>query len=136
MSFRPGRNCRNVPECDIKTRAIAHIGQRLKELPASFREPWRELLKSFPAGESKAQSRTETIQGSGESGIQRTQRAGFGAERKILEIAQKAVNLTRNEPAENAVDAFLQLDRQNTYTREQIVKAINQVRSEDGRRAS
>jgi len=46
------------------------------------------------------------------------------------------VNLTRNEPAENAVDAFLQLDRQNTYTREQIVKAINQVRSEDGRRAS
>jgi len=36
-----------------------------KELPASFREPWRELLKSFPLGESKAQSRTETPQGTG-----------------------------------------------------------------------
>jgi len=56
---------RNVPDCEIKIRAIADIGQRLKELPASFREPWRELLKSFPLGESKAQSRTETPQGTG-----------------------------------------------------------------------
>jgi hypothetical protein len=54
---------KNVPNCDVKKHAIVSIGDSLKKLSISYREPWTELLKSF----SKAESQPETIQGSGNS---------------------------------------------------------------------
>jgi hypothetical protein len=68
---------KNVPDCDVKTHAIISISKSLKDLPATFREPWRELSKAFPVSESQPQTRSETNQGSGirDSGI-REKRAG------------------------------------------------------------
>src|SRR5262245_31295697 len=60
---------RNVPDCDVKAQAIASINHALKDLPASFREPFRELSKGFPAGNGLGNTQGnglgETNQGSG-----------------------------------------------------------------------
>jgi hypothetical protein len=66
---------KNVPHCDVRTRAIISTGNSLQELPSSFRAPWAELLKRFQRTESQAQR----PQGSGirDSGIQ-----GAGASRR------------------------------------------------------
>src|SRR5688572_13735168 len=72
---------RNVPDCDVKSQAITSIIRSLKELPASFRDSWRELSKLFPAGEGLGKTLGETNQGTG-SREQRpgNQRAGAGSE--------------------------------------------------------
>lgn len=111
----------NVPDCDVKIRAIADIDRRLKDLPASFRAPWRELSKIFPVGES----RTETIQGAGSreqrSGNQRVgslaengnTRCEFTQSPQLVRIAKETLNFTNhNRPIEELVDAFLETKRQ------------------------
>ena len=117
---------RNVPDCDIKTRAIASINSRLKDLPASFREPWRELLKTFSGSESKPQVRSETNQGSGDSGIQRSGSKRTGALRavavnkepdgptptaRMLTIAREVIRQAQKSETGCLVDAFLYLCR-------------------------
>jgi hypothetical protein len=50
----------NVPDCAVKTQAIISISKSLKDLPATFRAPWRDLLKVFPVSESQPQIRSES----------------------------------------------------------------------------
>ena len=52
---------KNVPDCAVKTQAITSLNTSLKNLPASFREPWTDLMRTL----SKPESRSETNQGSG-----------------------------------------------------------------------
>ena len=137
---------RNVPDCDIKTRAIADIWQRLKELPASFREPWRELLKSFPGTESKAQSRTETLQGNREQGAGiREQRAGAGlrtttndngAERRpsseLVRLVKETTLKISNPflPVPELVESFLNQHQHLRLSRADATAAVNAAVSE------
>lgn len=135
---------RNVPDCDVKAQAVLSINHALKELPSSFRDPWRELSKPFLAGESKAQSRTETIQGSGDSGIQRSGNRGTGAgsERKTngtgagrhvpatwIQLAKRALTFAGiDKPIETHVQAFFELG--GTCSESDAIAALNLARRE------
>ncbi len=117
---------RNVPDCDVRTQAFFSINHALKELPASFREPWRELSKLFPVGES----RTEAIQGAGirdqGSGIQR---AGSLAENRkkpvgseptsqLVAVAHQMLQLTNpHAPIDELLDAFFETHRRMTNSK-------------------
>jgi hypothetical protein len=104
---------RNVPDCDVRTHAIASVGQSLKELPASFRAAWKDLPKSFREAPALASSlgnpvgkpQAETHQGSG-SRDQRSEEQGAGA--RSRESAGASRRPPKNGKAETLPDAARQ----------------------------
>jgi hypothetical protein len=103
---------KNVPDCDVKAQAIDSIHQSLKNLPASFREPWAELSKSFPRGEglgnTSGNTRGETIQGSGIR-EQRTEKQRAGASGEKGAAMKSTIAVTTDIP-----DSIRQVARKAT----------------------
>ncbi|MBZ5560370.1 MAG: hypothetical protein LAO77_24195 [Acidobacteriia bacterium] len=124
---------KNVPNSEVKTRAIVSINDSLKTLYPGFLQPWTELLKSFRKAESKAESQAERQaeppQGAGIVGTGTESRRaprgsagsdGNGADRaigsegapltKIEELARRTLGIMRPiglmEPDENLIDSF------------------------------
>jgi hypothetical protein len=79
---------KNVPDCPIKTEAIASITKSLSNLSADFRKPWLELSKRFPRSEVQPEVRSEPLQGTGN----RDQRSGSERTGALRAAAEKPKN--------------------------------------------
>lgn len=139
---------RNVPDCQVRDEAYQSITVSLKNLQASFREPWGELSRTF----RKAEIQSETNQGSGirdqKSGNKGTgalradgsdgkgvRRAGSGADERAVSIARKALTHTNPDaPIEHLVDVFHQVSRtegvEQPLSRVKVVAALTTALSD------
>lgn len=132
---------KNVPDCDVRTEAFWSIDKSLKNLPQTFREPWKELSRSFSKPEVRSEVEPETNQGSGI----RDQRSGIrgagahprdekdSSDGRLLAIARRTLQFTSpNRPIEELLDAFgaVALGQGLAYTRASAMQVLNVALSE------
>jgi hypothetical protein len=116
----------NVPACAVKDEAIASIAASLKNLPASFREPWTELSKTSRRSEVRPEVQPEvqpeTNQGTGIRDQRNREQDGASRrnaalkeheeektepEAKHLRVAREALRFTKpNDDVDRLVDVF------------------------------
>ena len=145
---------KNVPPCAVRDEAVASISASLKELPASFREPWADLSKSFRRTETKPEIRPEINQGSGNrgSGIQRIREQALrgGAENgksknpkpypipdaRLVNIARDVIrDAPRETTTDYLVDVFLNECRQRQVPANRQLAVVALAHSQQGQTA-